>query len=188
MVSISISVSNLHIPGSQSLSQYRKLHIPESQSQSVWYRNFRYFLVGTHLKALQNRNMFENLWWERYLFLYFGRVALILGHFATNHADFFTLKIWDQWGKCCQNDQQLLMGSVNASKASEWVFLFTCNTYYPSWPWCIYSYHFAYIVNYHWVNPWHTIDTRVLLIANFECGKICKNLGLFAKSFSPWSQ
>ena len=61
MVSVSISVSNLHIPGSQSKSQYRKLHIPESQSQSVWYRNFRYFLVGTHLKALQNRNMFENL-------------------------------------------------------------------------------------------------------------------------------
>ena len=150
MVSVSISVSNLHIPGSQSQSQYRKLHIPESQSQSVWYRNFRYFLVGTHLKALQNRNMFENLsdlrttsqawisllcnctnvnvtlksivesnmiwswWWEHHLFLHFERVALVLGHFATiNYAYFFTLKIWDQWG----NDEQFIMGSVNAMLA-----------------------------------------------------------------------
>ena len=59
MVSVSISVSNLHIPESQSQSQCRKLHIPESQSQTVWYRNFRYFLVGTHLKALQNGNKLE---------------------------------------------------------------------------------------------------------------------------------
>ena len=33
-----------------------------------------------------------------------------------------------------------------------------------------------------------TFKPAVRLISNFECGKICKILGLFAKSVSPWSQ
>ena len=33
-----------------------------------------------------------------------------------------------------------------------------------------------------------TFKPAVWLIPNFECGKICKILGLFAKSISPWSQ
>ena len=33
-----------------------------------------------------------------------------------------------------------------------------------------------------------TFKTVVRLIPNFECGKICKILGLFAKSVTPWSQ
>ena len=33
-----------------------------------------------------------------------------------------------------------------------------------------------------------TFKPAVRLIPNFECGKICKILGLFAKSVSPWSQ
>ena len=90
--------------------------------------------------------------------------TLIIGWFISlkimwkKVARFFHIQNLGSW----ENDEQLLMGSVNASKAIERVFLFTCSTYYPSWPWCIYSYHLAHIVNYHWVNPWHTIDTRVL--------------------------
>ena len=58
MVSVSISVSNLHIPGSQSQSKYQKLHIPESQYQSVWYRKNRYLLV------LEIMCLVEACWWK----------------------------------------------------------------------------------------------------------------------------
>ena len=71
--------------------------------------------------------------------------------------DFFTFKIWDH-GKMMNNFWWALWMLAKPLR----VFLFTCSTYYPSWPWCIYSYHLAHIVNYHWVNPWHTIDTRIL--------------------------
>ena len=33
-----------------------------------------------------------------------------------------------------------------------------------------------------------TFEAAVRLIPNFECGKICMFLGLFAKSVLPWSQ